>query len=38
LSPTPSEFAWGDLEAAVGEEIVENVEVADFEVTAETDA
>jgi hypothetical protein len=34
----PSEFAEGDLEAAVGEEIVENVEVADFEVIAETDA
>jgi hypothetical protein len=34
----PSEFAGGDLEAAVGEEIVENVEVADLEVIAETDA
>jgi hypothetical protein len=37
-SPTPSEFAGGDLEAAVGEEIVENAEVADFAVIAETDA
>jgi hypothetical protein len=33
----PSAFAGGDFEAAVGEEIVENVEVADFEVIAETD-